>query len=450
MEHKEFPEVEITLKELLAAVLHGGRLVVILGLVLALALGAYGALSAPAADAGLEAYQLQLEEYEKTREQLENALARSEKELESEQSYLESSCLMQIDPYHKYTSTLVFAISNVDPGDAKDSYSVLENPASYMISRIQAQYKVLWDGLDLENAVDGTAYVGVADKYLREIAKLEASDGGVLKLTVMGSSEETEKLATNIYQLLLEKKTLVEQASYSHAFTLLTDAVTQTTVDLELEQKQQEIEDKLVKTRDEVKADEAALAALRAPAAPGNDNSGIVKNVVIGGALGVILAGVWLVGVQLVNSKVACADRMARHFGLVHFGSVRGCRCIFPVLAQRLMNARVWKDEAQALDFIREKGSVHLPENGSVILVSTLPKVDEKLVNKLTEAMSAEGRTVTFAADMLHDPKALSGIRNADALVLVERAYATENAAVVSAMYLAEEMGKPVCGFVMV
>jgi hypothetical protein len=185
-------------------------------------------------------------------------------------------------------------------------------------------------------------------------------------------------------------------------------------------------------------------------AASGSSGGSIVKNVILGGAVGVVLACVWLAGVQLVNSKVACADRMARHFGLVHFGSVRSSRCIFPVLAQRLMNAQVWKDETQALDFIREKGSVHLPENGSVILVSTLPKMDEKLVNKLMDAMSAEGRTVSFAADMLHDPKALSGIRNADALVLLERAYATENAAVVSAMYLAEEMKKPICGFVMI
>ena len=450
MERKEYPEVEVTLKELLAAVLHGGRFVVILGLVLALLLGAYGAYSDSRAVVGPDAdYQAQLEEYELTKETLEKALSRSEKELESLMTYLGSSHLMQIDPYNKYTSTMVFAISHVDASDAKDAYSVLESPASYMVSRIQAQYKVLWDGLNLENAAKGTSYEGVADKYLREVAQLEVSDGGVLKLTVMGSSEDTEKLAANLYAVLQEKETVVEQASYPHQFTLLTEAVTQTIVDPELEKIQQEKADKLEKTRADVAKDKAALAALTPPVMAGPSNTAL-KNVILGGAVGVVIACVWLVAAQLVSSKVSCAERMARAFGLTHFGSVKTGRSIWTMLSQLTMNERVWKNETQSLDFIREKGCIHLPESGTVMLLSTLPKVENKLVEKVTAALEKDGRKVVFAADMLHNPQALAGIRGADALVLLERSFATENAAVISAVDLAEEMEKPVCGFVMV
>lgn len=450
MEHKEYPEVEVTLKELLAAVLHGGRLVVVMALVLALLLGAYGAYSDSKTVAGPDAdYQARLEDYELTKDALEKALSRSEKELESLMTYLGSSHLMQIDPYNKYTSTMVFAISHVDAGEAKDAYSVLESPASYMVSRIQAQYKVLWDGLNLENAAKGTSYEGVADKYLREVALLEVSDGGVLKLTVMGSSEDTEKLAANLYAVLQEKEAVVEQASYSHQFTLLTEAVTQTSVDPELEKTQQEKADKLEKTRADVAKDKATLAALTPPVVAGRSNTAL-KNAILGGAVGVVLACVWLVGVQLVSSKVACAERMGRHFGLTHFGSVKKRRSIWTVLSQITMNDRVWKDEEQALAFIREKGNTHLPESGAVVLLSTLRNVDEKLVENVTAALAAEGRKVSFAADMLHNPQALTGIREADALVLLECAFATENAAVAAAVQLAEEMDKPICGFVMV
>lgn len=450
MEHKEYPEVEVTLKELLAAVLHGGRLVVVMALVLALLLGAYGAYSDSRAAVGPGAdYQARLEEYELTKETLEKALSRSEKELESLMTYLGSSHLMQIDPYNKYTSTMVFAISHVDASNAKDAYSVLESPASYMVSRIQAQYEVLWDGLNLENAAKGTSYEGVADKYLREVAQLEVSDGGVLKLTVMGSSEDTEKLAANLYAVLQEKETVVEQASYPHRLTLLTEAVSQTIVDPELEKTQQEKADKLEKTRADVAKDKAALAALTPPAVAGPSNTAL-KNAILGGAVGVVLACVWLVATQLVSSKVSCAERMARAFGLNHFGSFTMRRSIFTMLSQCVMNDRVWKDKNQALAFIREKADIHLPEGGAVVLLSTLRDVDEKLVEKVTAALAAEGRKVSFAADMLHNPRALTGIREADALMLLERSFVTENAAVTAAVQLAEEMGKPVCGFVMV
>lgn len=449
MERKEYPEVEVTLKELLAAVLHGGRFVVIMGLVLAVVLGAYGAYSAAGANAQQdESYQLELEAYEQSRLKLETAIARSEKELENQTAYAKTSCLMQIDPYNKYTSTMVFAISNVDDTNVKDTYAVSEIPASYMVSRIQAQYRVLWDGLDLESAVRGTAYADVEDKYLREVIKLESADGGVLKLTVVGNGEETEKLAANIYSVILEKKAVVEQASYPHQFTMLTDVVTQTAIDLELEQWQQEKLDKLEKTGTELENDCAELMSLQPPTPASGPSVG--RYVVLGGAVGVVIACLWLVAAQLVSSKVASAERMARAFGLTYFGSVKKRRSIWTVLSQWAMNERVWKDEARSLAFIREKGSVHLPESGKVVLLSTLPRVDGQLAEKVRAALEAEGRTVSFAADMLHDPEALAGIRGADALVLLECSFATENAAVISAVQLAEEMKKPVCGFVMV
>ena len=449
MERKEYPEVEITLKELLAAVLHGGRLMVILALVMALLLGAYGASSAVSANGAQDAeYQARLEEYEQAKAILEEALERSEKEMESKIAYMEGSRLMQIDPYNKHTSTIVFAISGVDEATAGTTESDMENAVSYTVARIQAQYTVLWDGLDLKSAIHGTAYADVENKYLREVIKLESAQGGVLKLTVVGSGEETEKIATSIYGLLLEKKAVVEKASYPHQFTVLTDVVTTTTIDLNLELLQQEKMTKLETCRTEVAADKAALAALQAPAPASGRN--VAKDVILGGILGVALGGVWLVAMQLVRSKVSCADRMARSFGLTHFGSVKKRRSLWTVLAQLVMNERVWQNEDQSLAFIREKGSVHLPENGRVVLLSTLSKVDEKLVEKVTAALAENGRSVSFAADMLHDPEALAGIREADALVLLERAYATENAAVLSAVQLAEEMEKPVCGFVMV
>lgn len=446
MERKEYPEVEVTLKELLAAVLYGGRLAVILGLVLALLLGGY-AVSAGSSDPARDAdYQARLEEYEQSRAVLEEALARSEKELESKMTYMENSLLMQIDPYNKHTSTVVLAISGVEEFSPRNTDP--ENTASYTVARIQAQYTVMWEGLDLKNAVRGTSYENVEDKYLREVIKLEAADGGVLKLTVVGSGDETAKIAGKIHELLVEKKALVAQASYPHDFTVLTDVVTTTAIDLDLELLQQEKMTKTETCRAEVAADKAALDAFAAPSPA--EGPSVVKNAILGGFAGVALACVWLVGVQLVSSKVSCAQRMARAFELTHFGSVKKSGSIWTVLSQLTMNERVWKNEEQSLAFIREKGSVHLPEGGTVALLSTLPKMDEKLVEKVKKALEAEGRKVSFAADMLHDPQALAGIRQADALVLLERAFVTENAAVISAVSLAEEMDKPICGFVMV
>lgn len=115
--------------------------------------------------------------------------------MESQQEYSEKSLLMKIDPYNKAVTTVNIAISGVGVDALQRTYQLnssvtqknadirqtlqLDNTVvDFMTAKIQSQYQVLWNSLDLQEALSAPAYQSVEDKYLREVLSLETTAGG--------------------------------------------------------------------------------------------------------------------------------------------------------------------------------------------------------------------------------------------------------------------------------
>lgn len=441
---------DISLKEIMAVIVRGGKKLIIGAMVIAVLFSAVCALSYYVLEEEPDKeYQIARNEYEVTLVNLTTTIERSTRDAANQKDYNQQSQLMQIDPYNKKTTTMIFAISGIKLDEVTDSFGATEIPISYITSRIQAQYMVLWEGLDLKKIVQGTQYGGVADKYLREVIALAATDGGVMTLTVVGDDTDTcEVIAQNLYEALQESREAVVKASYEHNFTVLSDTITKSSIDLTLEQLQLENAAKLEEYQMKIVESEKALLDLEEPSYYGGVK-GIIVNLILGFVIGVLLMIVWVVCVYLVKGKISGAKQLASRYGLLHFGSMMGGCGLWAKLGCRVMGEKLWRSEQQAYAYIRENGLNHLPGEGAVVVASTLDAVAEKTADELVKLLGAKGNKVTVVTDVAHNPEALAAITQSAAVVLAERAFVSGNAEVKDLLATVKELDKPVCGFVL-
>ena len=318
-----------------------------------------------------------------------------------------------------------------------------------MTSRIQAQYLALWNSLNLEKIVAGTQFSGVGDKYLREVILLTAAEGGVLTLTVDGTDTQTcEQAAQAVYAAIQQSTEAVVKGSYHHQLTMLNDIVTKTSIDWELEQIQQEQKTRL-DAQEKKEADcEKQLEQLRMPTYDGGFK-GVVVDAVLGGVIGLVLAIIWLVIRSFIKGSISGSKQLIGRYNLLHFGSLLQKRGFWDMLGYRVMGEKLWKNAEQAGSYIRENSQSHLPEGNTLVVATTLPQVDEKLQNELIALLAAKGQKVTFVTDAAQCPEALAAMTQCDGIVLAERAFVSQTAAVKDVLNTAAALHKPVCGFVL-
>ena len=439
MKNIKYRDIETGLRDLLAAVLRGGWLVVVLGLLFALLLGGRELLNADKApEQPSQEYLQAMEKYEQDKLTKENALALEQRELSNLQTYMQNSKRMQLDPNDKSVSTLVLAVSvEAEVGAAYDA----------VLLHIQEQYLGLMKGFDLTQFTKDTEYEEVPDKYLREVIELNSDKVGVLTLTVAGNeAADGKKIVSNIYAALQEKKSAVEAASYAHQLSQLTDAATRTEVDLVLEKEQTEKLDKLEQLRLSVLKLQADVQALAKPTAVTKNET--VKNTVIGGIAGAILAVVWLVLRQMFAGKITGSRQMAEDFQLSCIGNTIRPKGIWPRLAQLVVGERTWKNTQDALDYIQGNANAYLPEQGSVALVTTLLKLDTAVAEGIEKALSSGERKVVIVQDLFHNPKGLNAICASEGVVLLEKTYQSKMFAISEAIDQVQELDKPIYGFI--
>lgn len=451
MEKTQYTEETLKISEVLAAAIRRGRVVVVVCLICAFLFGAYGALRYYVLDENPDIeYEVKLEDYELTKLNLETTIERTNVDLVNQRDYNENSLLMRIDPYSKHTSTITMAISNVDTSGLEQAFTLYEIPINYMTTRIQTQYVVMWNRLDLATIVQGTAYEGSVDKYLREVITVSASDGGLLTIEVKSNStKESENIANRVYQYLSQAQERVSEASYPHTFSLLSDCITKSEIDLKLEQKQRDNLNLVEEYQKKIVTSQQELLELKKPDYEGGTR-GVFNKIVIGGIIGVGVSCLWLVAAQLLRSKVTGADQLVCRYRLTHLGSVPRKKDIFYRLAQKVLAERVWTDKGQALAYITESAITRFPENSSVAVVSTVANLPEEEISEVVEALNTQGRVASVTVDLAHNPVALANLRQCDGVVFLERSFESKTETVEDALTLLRGMDKPVYGFVLI
>ncbi len=451
MKKEAYMSDSVTFPELLAVIIKNIRKVIACTLIFALLLGAYGVLwYYVLAENPDEEYEVALADYEMTVLNLETTIERTSMDLIHQTEYNEHSHLMQIDPYNRVSSTLVIAISNIDTSGLTETFAAYETPISYMTSRIINQYTVLWNQMSLQEIVKGTYMEGSEEKYLREVIAFNVADGGVMNISVDGKdTAECEHILNLIFNVFKANKQMVEDGSYAHEFTMLSNPITKISVDLNLEKVQMDNE-KLVETYEK---DIIECRKMLLEMDPPSNNSGwrgIILKVIIGGVIGCIMGCIWVIAIHMTGSKVTGAAHVIDRFSLCHLGTLAAPKDKLTSLANNVLRERVWNDRAQALDYLAINSALALSGVNNLVLVSDIADLEESVIAEVTNALKSESNQVTFVSDLQLNANSLAAVRNADGIVLLERPFASKTADMQANIATAQKVGKPICGFVLV
>lgn len=452
----------VTLKELAAIVVRRGRLAVILALIFALLLGGWriqGLVKSANSEGNSpekieERYQEAMRAYEESKEDLETQLSRTEAQLESQREYNDKSFLMEIDSHNKAVTTINVAITDVDEGAFQQVFRLEDTPIDFIISKIQSQYIILWNSLDLRASLSYSPKSGLEDKYLREIVTLSRADGGCLTLTASGTSEAvTKDLAEAAYNCLLELQSTISEGSYLHSFTQLSN-VTKISVDAGLEDSQTANLEKITAYTDSIADLNKQLAELAEPMREEVDSPleialSAAKYAVLGAALGILLALVWALVSYLFRNRAETSRQLEEGLSVPFLGSTAKSAGLWNRMADWILSERLWPDEAQAADYISASAKALLPASGTVLLASTLP-LTEEAVQPVMKALSGQGRSVRFVGNAVRSPETAESLKQCGCVVLAERSGVTRWDDAIELTALAKSLNKPVSGFVMV
>lgn len=452
----------VTLKELAAIVVRRGRLIVILTLIFALLLGcrqAYSQISKSRSEENSpekieERYQKALEAYGKNKEDLEKKLSKAKRQLESQRTYNAESLLLEIDPYNKAVTTVNFSLTDVDEDAFNQVFRLESTPVDFIISKIQSQYVILWNSLDLRTALKGGTYGSIQDKYLREVVTLSRMDGGGLTLKAYAASEaESRRLADAAYACLLESRSVISEGSYRHDFTILSN-VTKILIDQDLESTQQSALDKIETYENDIESLTKQLEDLKEPEREtGTSVSAMVKSTVkfavLGAAVGLVMGVTLIMASYIFRNRAETSRQLEEGLSVPFLGSIARPAGLWNRLADRILGERCWPDEDQALAYISASAGALLPESGGVLVVSSLPLAEES-VRPVIKALENRGRTVRFVGAAGRSPETAEALRACGCAVLAERTGSTHWNDVTELAALAKSLDKPLSGFVTV
>lgn len=452
----------VTLKELVAIALRRGKLILLLGLVFAVLLGVVHAAQLAVSVSSEEnspekieeRYQRALETYEIDKKALEEQLDAAQHQLKSQEDYNAESLLMKIDPYDKSVTTINFAITDIDEDAFQQVFRLESTPIDYIISKIQSQYIVLWNSLDLEKALSPTSHTGMEDKYLQEVITLEPIDGGCFELTAWGLSKtESQSLAKAAYNCLVELQSVVSEGSYLHSFAVLSN-VTKSQVDAELGATQQTNLENIKTYSSNIERLTQKLADLQEPEREeqyvlSNLIKSVIKYTILGLAMGIVIGFAWVLSSYIFRNRMETSRDLEQGISVPFLGACSKPGDFWNRWADKVLGERVWTDEAQALAYITANAKAHLPQSGDVLLTSTLP-FNQMDVEPIMKAIEMPSRAISFVGNACRAPEVLEALHKTSCVILVEKIGISRKDTIQELASLVKNLDKTLVGFIIV
>ena len=450
----------ITLKELLAITVRRAKVLIAVALVFAIPVGALCADrnidKMYSADNTVEAieekYQADLDVYQKQEQILSEQLLNLERSLESQQDHLSTSVLMQLDPSNKASTVINVAIAELAQSDFDKVYSIEGTSADYIISRIQNQYLVLWEGLNLETIFGSN----LTDRQWRELVVLQEKNGGVIEISVSAKTiEESAAMAEKAYAYLTGNTETIIRSAYSHTLVLLSRS-SKMAADPDLEQTQKDALATIEQCKTQIRTLENELNALKEPARTEQITvATIIRDTamyaLLGGILGGIVTVVCIIVGYLFGTKLVFSDYLVQNLKIPMLVSFSAKGDLFGRLADRILGERVWNGEESALAYLSKSAAARLEPGAKVALLSSLRfKKQENFVQSVKATLENMGYSVCFVDDAVYNAEMLPAIADNDCVILLERRNVSRIKSVELLISLSGEQEKPVKGFILV
>lgn len=428
----ENKERELNLKALLFSVARKWKLMLVVALVLALAMGGYrgwkglSAVTDPEILAQQQAaYEVEYAKHKGQIAALNTKISQVEEDIRNHGVYMEESILMRIDYRNTWTASVDLYIEtpeNTSVSGAGEGYTRADLIAD-------AYRNMVVSSRVLEKAAES---LDIAPQYLQELISTplpmyhEYQEGPLVTVLIRGADKETvQKIMDAVLSCLDAMQEEIAGTMGKHTLSTVNTGVA-VIVDEELAKLQEDAADRLlnyVKFLEDYRYD---LAQLPAPSMPVLSTSGALKGAVKYAIVG-FLAGAFLVaGVACVRfaigDKLYSAEELKSRFKVPLLGKIslrNKKRCCIDRMLDRMENRG--KTEAQgALAVAAANVANRCEENATLLVAGT---ADEAAMEKVAAALAKvlPGATVISGGSLLESLAAIEGLAKCDGVVLVER-----------------------------
>ena len=360
---------------------------------------------------------------------LKQQLTTTKAKVASLQEYTTHAPLMEIDPYRVYTTTMLIGLTPAEnaPGvSASQEYSDAENAPGDSASQEYSDGAVCaaWlAGTDIQKLAADTSFAEIGNLYLQDLFSAKPLSGGVLSLRTYGTSQErAEELADMLYQGL-HRQFSGESSSMPTVNAVLSSA-TLCETNTEIADKQDKIFKELTTAKEslttltsKVQSQESALP--HGDETPSPVKSG-VKYAVLGFAVGIILAGLWILVKAMFSGRIETAGQLETMGGAPYWGTLAVAKRKSDRWADAILGETLWADRNAAAAHLADRVAACDSASAGIAIISSLSDQPEEL-DDFVAALKDRDYSVSVIMNVASDPAAFACLKKNGLILLAER-----------------------------
>lgn len=345
---------------------------------------------------------------------LKQQLTTTKAKVASLQEYVVQAPLMEIDPYRVYTTTMLIGLTPAEnaPG-ASDSQE-------YSDGAVCAAWLV---GTDIQKLAADTSFAEIGNLYLQDLFSAKPLSSGVLSLRTYGTSQErAEELADMLYQGL-HRQFSGESSSMPTVNAVLSSA-TLCETNTEIADKQDKIFKELTTAKEslttltsKVQSQESALP--HGDETPSPVKSG-VKYAVLGFAVGIILACLWILVKAMFSGRIETAGQLETMGGAPYWGTLAVAKRKSDRWADAILGETLWADRNAAAAHLADRVAACDSASAGIAIISSLSDQPEEL-DDFVAALKDRDYSVSVIMNVASDPAAFACLKKNGLILLAER-----------------------------
>ena len=345
---------------------------------------------------------------------LKQQLTTTKAKVASLQEYVVQAPLMEIDPYRVYTTTMLIGLTpaeNAPVASASQEYSDGAVCAAWLA------------GTDIQKLAADTSFAEIGNLYLQDLFSAKPLSGGVLSLRTYGTSQErAEELADMLYQGL-HRQFSGESSSIPTVNAVLSSA-TLCETNTEIADKQDKIFKELTTAKESLttltsKVQSQELALPHDDETPSPVKSG-VKYAVLGFAVGIILACLWILVKAVFSGRIETAGQLETMGGAPYWGTLAVAKRKSDRWADAILGETLWADRNAAAAHLADRVAACDSASAGIAIISSLSDQPEEL-DDFVAALKDRDYSVSVIMNVASDPAAFACLKKNGLILLAER-----------------------------
>ena len=345
---------------------------------------------------------------------LKQQMTTTKAKVASLQEYVVQAPLMEIDPYRVYTTTMLIGLTpaeNAPGASASQEYSDGAVCAAWLA------------GTDIQKLAADTSFAEIGNLYLQDLFSAKPLSGGVLSLRTYGTSQErAEELADMLYQGL--HRQFSGESSSTPTVNAVLSSATLCETNTEIADKQDKIFKELTTAKEslttltsKVQSQESALP--HGDETPSPVKSG-VKYAVLGFAVGIILACLWILVKAMFSGRIETAGQLETMGDAPYWGTLAVAKRKSDRWADAILGETLWADRNAAAAHLADRVAACDSASAGIAIISSLSDQPEEL-DDFVAALKDRDYSVSVIMNVASDPAAFACLKKNGLILLAER-----------------------------